>query len=78
MNGTNESAFNAAIEKFEEIPGWKDSDELIMSCRSKIEEIKAKEELDRLEAERKAEEKRIADEKAAKRHKRVSVISIDR
>lgn len=76
MNGTNESAFTAAIEKFEEIPGWKDADELIVSCHSKIEENKAKEELDRLEAERKAEEKRIADEKAAKRHKRVSVISI--
>ena len=76
MNGTNESAFTAAIEKFEEISGWKDADELIVSCHSKIEEIKAKEELDRLEAERKAEEKRLADEKAAKRHKRVSVISI--
>ena len=76
INGTNESAFTAAIEKFEEIPGWKDSDELIMSCHSKIEEIKAKEEADRLEAERKAEEMRIADEKAAQRHKRVLVLSI--
>ena len=75
MNGTNESAFNAAIEKFEEIPGWKDSDELIMSCRSKIEEIKAKQESDRLEGERKAEEKRIAKEKAAKKRKKILVVS---
>ena len=75
MNGTNESAFTAAIEKFEEISGWKDADELIVSCHSKIEEIKAKEELDRLEAERKAEEKRIADEKAAKKRKKILVVS---
>ena len=76
MNGTNESAFTAAIENFEEIPGWKDSDELIVSCHSKIEEIKAKEELDRLEAERKAEEKRIVKEKAAKKRKKIIAVLI--
>ena len=75
MNGTNKSAFTAAIEKFEEIPGWKDSDELIVSCHSKIAEIKAKEESDRLEAERKAEEERIKIEKRKKRNKKIAIIT---
>ena len=75
MNETNESAFIAAIKKFEEIHGWKDSEEKIGICKGKIEEIKAKKEADRLEAERKAEQKRIAAEKAAKKRKKVIAVS---
>ena len=63
-----------AIETFGTISGWKDADEQIYACQRKIEEIKAKEEADRLERERKAEEKRIADEKATKKRKRIAAI----
>ncbi|MCR5219703.1 MAG: DUF6273 domain-containing protein [bacterium] len=63
-----------AIETFGTISGWKDADEQIYACQRKIEEIKAKEEADRLGRERKAEEKRIADEKATKKRKRIVAI----
>ena len=75
MSGADESAFNAAIEKFEEISGWRDSDEQIDVCKRKLEEIKAKNEADRLEAERKAEQKRIAHEKAAKKRKKFFAVT---
>ena len=47
--------YESAIKSFESVSGWKDADEQIYACRKKIEEIKAKEEADRLELERKAE-----------------------
>lgn len=59
-----------AIQKFETIPGWKDADKQIEICKQKIEEVKAKEEADHLEAEKKAEEDRIADEKRKKEKKK--------
>ncbi len=65
----------AAIRQFQSISGWKDADEQVYACQRKIEEIKAKEEADRLEAERKAEAKRIADEKAAKKRKKIIAIT---
>ena len=64
----------AAIRLYESISGWKDADEQIYACQRKIEEIKAKEEADRLERERQAEQKRIAAEKAAKKRKKVAAI----
>ena len=48
----------AAIEIFQSIPGWKDADGQILACRRRIEEIKAKEEADRLEAERRAKQRK--------------------
>ena len=63
------STFNYAI------PGWRDADEQINVCRRKIEEIRAKEEADRLEAERIAEQRRIAAQKAAKKRKKVIAIT---
>lgn len=48
----------AAIEIFQSIPGWKDADGQIHACRRRIEEIKAKEEADRLEAERRAKQRK--------------------
>lgn len=66
---------NGAIRLFESISGWKDADEQIYACRKKIEEIKAKEEADRLERERQAEQKRIAAEKAAKKRKKIKAIT---
>lgn len=65
----------SAIKLFESISGWKDADKQIYACQRKIEEIKAKEETDRLERERQAEQKRIADEKAAKKRKKIIAIT---
>lgn len=67
MVGEREDTYEKAIEIFETISGWKDSDELVSVCKKKIYEIEAQEEAERLEAERKAEEKRIAAEKQVKK-----------
>lgn len=74
MNSETISDYEKAIEIFEKILGWKDADEKIVACKKKIEEIKAKEESDRLEALRKAEEDKIAAEKAAKKRKKIFAI----
>ena len=74
MTGNVVSGYEAAIKTFSTISGWKDADEQIYACQRKIEEIKAKEEADRLERERQAEERRIAAEKAAKKRKRTFAI----
>jgi len=75
MTGDKTTGYNEAIGIFQTISGWKDADEQVYACQRKIEEIKTKEEADRLEAQRKAEEKRIADEKAAKKRKKVIAIT---
>jgi tetratricopeptide (TPR) repeat protein len=67
--------YEAAIRKLQSISGWKDADEQISVCQRKIEEIKAKEEADRLKAERILEERRIAKERQLKKIKRVIVIA---
>ena len=69
-----QSNYKSAIKTFETIPGWKDSDQQIRICLEKIEEIKAKEERERLERERKAEQDRIEAEKAAKKKKRNMIL----
>ncbi len=74
MTGSAVSGYESAIKTFRTIPGWKDADDQALACERKIEEIKAKEEADRLERERKAEEARIAEEKAAKKRKRTIAI----
>lgn len=63
-----------AIQMFQSILGWKDADEQICACQKRIEEIKAKEKAERLEAERKAEERRIAANKARRKRKKAFVI----
>ena len=76
--------YKSAIRRLESISGWKDADEQIYACQKKIEELKAKEEAERLETERKAEaerlererkeeEHRIAVEKAKKKAKKVFI-----
>ena len=67
MTGNAVTGYESAIKTFSTISGWKDADEQIYACQRKIEEIK-------IERERKAEEKRIADEKAAKKRKRIAAI----
>lgn len=74
MTGEKAASYEEAIGIFNTVSGWKDADEQIYACQKKIEEIKAKEEADRLEAERKAEERRIAAEKAAKKRKKAFAI----
>ena len=69
------SGCESAIRLYESISGWKDADEQIYACQRIIEEIKAKEETDRLERERQAEQKRIAAEKAAKKRKKIIAIT---
>ena len=84
MNQNTISSYESAIRMLESIPGWKDADEQIYACKKNIEELKAKEEAERLEAERKAEaerlererkeeEHRIAVEKAKKKAKKVFI-----
>ena len=65
MNSEKKSDVIVAMRSFETISTWKDSDELIKLCRERIEEIKTKE-----------KEMRIADEKAAKKSKKIVIISI--
>lgn len=67
--------YEAAIKRFQTIPGWKDADEQIVNCQRAIDEIKAKEEADRLEAQRQAEEYRAAKERAERKRKRNKVIA---
>lgn len=49
------SILKEAAVLFESVSGWKDSEEQAYACRKRIDEIKAKEEADRLEAQRKEE-----------------------
>ena len=60
-----------AIKLFKSISGWKDADEKIYACQKRIEEIKAKEEADRLENERVRKEA----ERTAKRNKKIAIIT---
>ena len=75
MNGEIASYYECAIKLLESISGWKNADELIIECKNKIEELKAKAEAARLERERQAEIARIEAEKRAKRNKKIAIIS---
>lgn len=68
MSQNTISSYESAIRMFESIPGWKDADEKIRICQEKIENLK-------LEAERKAEEQRIAAEKTKKKIKKIITIT---
>lgn len=69
MNQNTISSYESAIRMLENIPGWKDADEQIYACKKKIEELKAKQEADRLEAERKAEAERLERERKEEEHR---------
>lgn len=66
--------FNAAIEFFRGISGWRDSDEQLAICEGKISELKLKEAEYRKIQEHKAEEERIEAERRKKKRKRVVAI----
>ena len=74
MTGNDVVGYEAAIHTFRTISGWRDADEQIRVCQSRIEEIQAKEEAERLEAARQEEARRIAREKASKKRKRIAAI----
>ena len=67
--------YEKAILQFETISDWKDSGELIAVCFRKMEEIKLKQEEERLEHERIAEIKRVEEEKRTKRNKVLGVMA---
>ena len=75
MSQNTISSYESAIRMFESIPGWKDADEQIYACKKKIEELKAKQEAERLERERIEEKHRIAAEKAKKKIKKIITIT---
>ena len=74
MTGEDAQSYKNAISIFKTIPDWKNSAELILQCEQKIEAIEAQEEADRLEAERKAEKRKIALSKAKKKAKKITII----
>ena len=66
------SDYHGAIEMLTDISGWKDADEKILFCRTRIEELEALEEARRLEEKRQLE---IARQEAAKRARRNKIIA---
>ena len=60
------SLYEEAINIFENIPGWRDTEEQINICRRKIEELRTEDKEIQSEMERKAEETRIAEKKQKK------------
>lgn len=74
MTGELTANYESAIELFKTIPCWKDADQQIYICQKKIEEIKAKEEAERLERERQAEFARRESARIAKRNKKIALI----
>ena len=75
INKFSTTNYENAIKEFQKISGWRDSDEKIIVCQKKIEELKAQAEADRLEKERLAEIARIEAEKRAKRNKKIAIIT---
>ena len=63
--GDKDLALQEAITIFRSVSGWKDADEKAEACQSLLEDMRAKKQ----EAERLAEEKRIAAEQRGKKKK---------
>lgn len=64
------SRLQEASKAFTSLSGYKDSDERARLCQGKIDQIHIKEEADRRERERLAQEKRIQEEKARLEHEK--------
>jgi len=65
----------AAISIFQTIFSWRDAGARIEACQRTIEELKAEQEADRLEQERKAELARQEAKRTAKRNKKIAIIT---
>ncbi|MCI6711658.1 MAG: toll/interleukin-1 receptor domain-containing protein [Firmicutes bacterium] len=75
MNSADkEKQYQTAIDLFKAIPGYKDSDEKIIECQNRIEELRAEAEAARVEKERRAEQARIKRQQQAKKMKKTAVI----
>ncbi len=73
---SKKKCYQETIKLLSSIPGWRDADEQAELCQQQLEKIEAAEEAERLDAERRAEERRIASEKAAKKRKKFLTIAI--
>ena len=58
INSEDINELNNAINLFKQIPDWKDSQEQILICQQKIEEIKIQQEQKRIEKQREKEKKK--------------------
>lgn len=67
--------YEEAIELFKSVSGWKDADENIVACQKKIDELKAKEEAERLEFEHQVQIAREKAEIKKKRNKKILAIA---
>ena len=75
-DASKKKCYQETIKLLSSIPGWRDADEQAELCQQEVEKIEAAEEAERLDAERRAEERRIASEKAAKKRKKFLTIAI--
>lgn len=76
MTGKAISNYEEALSLFASIAGWKDADKQKSICLSKIAELKAKEEADRLERERLAKEEAEAARVKANKQKKMAAIVV--
>ena len=76
MSRNTISGYKEAIGSFESIIGYRDSDELLNTCRNKREALEIQAEADRVEEERKAEIARIEEAKRKKKNKIIASIAI--
>lgn len=76
MRGSRIDDMESAIEVFRSVLGWKDAEQQIELCKQRIEEIKAKNEADRIEKERIEEERKLLIEKTKRKQKRNKTVAI--
>ena len=75
MVGENIADYEYAIQLLESISGWKDSYEIIATCKNKIADIRAKAEAEQLEKQRQEEITQKEREQIAKRNKKIALIT---
>ena len=74
MVGENIADYEYAIQLLESISGWKDSYEIIATCKNKIADIRAKAEAEQLEKQRQKEITEKEKARIAKRNKKITLI----
>ena len=73
INSEDIDEIEKAINQFKQIADWKDSQEQILLCKQKIEEIKIQEEQECIKRERQEEQERIEKEKKKKKRKIIAI-----
>lgn len=74
MAANSIDGFETAIKIFSTISGWRDADKQLVYCQNAINELRLKEESDRLERERLNQERQIANQRAAQKFRKISLI----